>query len=107
MYFIKKKMPRSKRVPLTGFYIQGFDPQQQRPSSFQRGVSKKILSNNRKNSYILNYQDSVLRGGEMVPQGWYITSSRQTKDPNSYYWWLVVLIILVLTILIVVFFYQR
>lgn len=88
-------MPKSNSVVLNNLYIQGFDPQQQRPASFSR--SKKSSMKNKK-SYI--WTDQVLRGGDVFPRGRLI-SVQQTRSPTYTYWILLVLIITAIMLILV------
>ena len=89
-------MPKSNSVVLNSFFIQGFDPQQQRPASFSR--SKKLSMNNKK-SYI--WTDQVLRGGDVVPRGRLITV-QQTSSPTTYSYWILLVLIITAIMLIIV-----
>lgn len=94
-------MDKSKSVLLNNLYIQGFDPQQQRPASQNR--STKSLSNYKK-AYIRTQQ--VLRGGDVVPRGQYIFF-RQTKYPNYYYFYWILFVLITTVIILIPFVYNN
>lgn len=90
-------MAKSKSVLLNNLYIQGFDPQQQRPASQNR--SARSLSNHKK-AYIRTQQ--VLRGGDVVPRGQYIFY-RQTEYPKYYYFYWIVFVLITTVIILILF----